>query len=145
MIKHSMRASLLATLVLASTAAVALAAHPIRGGVYTGTSARGGRVAIFISVSANGRTLTVNADSPPRYCKRVVALTQQATGAVRISGNGSFSGRIAYRFFHRTLFTVFFRGRFVKKNLVQGTLRSQFPSRACSGTTSFRAKPDRAL
>jgi hypothetical protein len=141
MTKQLRRALLFAPVIVIATGAVALAAGPVRGGTYRGTTAHG-RDAISLKVSGNGRSVKVSVPNPPGYSVGCGGPTVASTRAAGISGGGSFSGSISYEFplFRRTVVKVFFSGRFSGRS-VKGTVRSQFTySKACSGSTSFSAK-----
>jgi hypothetical protein len=135
------RALLFAPVIVIATGAVALAAGPVRGGTYRGTTAHGG-AAITLKVSGNGRSVKVSVPNPPGYSSGCGGPTVASTRAAGISGGGSFSGSISYEFplFHKTVVKVFFSGKFSGRS-VKGTVRSQYVySKPCSGSTSFSAR-----
>jgi hypothetical protein len=141
MTKQLRRALLFAPVIVLATGAVALAAGPVRGGIYRGSTAHG-RDAISLRVSGNGRSVKVSVPNPPGYSSGCAGPTVASTRAASISGRGSFSGSISYVFplFQKTVVKVFFSGRFSGRS-VKGTVRSQYIySKACSGSTSFSAR-----
>jgi hypothetical protein len=120
---------------------VALAAGPVKGATYTGTTAHG-NAAISLKVSKSGKSVTVNAPSAPIYCQGGGAGTRQITRAATISPSGSFKGSITYEFVptHRITAHLRFAGKF-SGHAVKGTARSEFPlAKQCDGSTSFSAK-----
>ena len=141
MTKELRRALPLVPAIAIGTSAVALAAGPVRGGSYRGTTAHG-RDAISLKVSRNGRAVSVSVPNPPGYSSGCGGPAVQKTRPASISGGGTFKGTINYEFalLRKTVVKVFFSGRFSGRS-VRGTVRSQYVySRACSGSTSFSAK-----
>jgi hypothetical protein len=141
MTKQLRRVLVFAPVIVMATAAVALAAGPVRGGTYRGTTAHG-RDAISLKVSGNGRSVKVSVPTPPGYSSGCGGPAVQKTSPASISGAGTFNGTINYEFalFRKTVVRVFFSGRFSGRS-VKGTIRSQYVySRPCSGSTSFSAK-----
>jgi hypothetical protein len=141
MTKQLRRALLFAPVIVIATGAVALAAGPVRGGTYRGTTAHG-RAAITLKVSGNGRSVKVSIPNPPGFSSGCGGPAVPSTRAAGISGSGSFSGSISYEFalIRRIVVRVFFSGRFSGRS-VSGIVRSQYAfSRACGGSTSFSAR-----
>jgi hypothetical protein len=141
MTKQLRRVLIFTPVVVMASAAVALAASPVRGGTYRGTTAHG-RDAISLKVAGNGRSVKVSVPTPPGYSSGCGGPAQPSTRSARISRGGSFSGSISYEFalFHKTVVKVFFSGRFSGRS-VKGTIRAQYVySKACSGSTSFSAR-----
>jgi hypothetical protein len=135
--RRALALALAGTAVLAS-AAVALAASPVKGASYTGATLRGQRP-ITLKVSRNGKTVTANLVSPPLYCQGGGPPETQITKPASIQANGSFSGSIIYQYQHKTSFKARFSGKFSGRK-VTGTVRSEYTSSSCSGSTSFSAK-----
>jgi hypothetical protein len=141
MTKQLRRALPLVPAIALATSAVALAAGPVKGRTYRGTTAHG-RDAISLRVSGNGGSVSVSVPTPPGYSTGCGGPAVQRTKAARISGGGSFKGTINYEFalLRKTVVKVIFSGRFSGRS-VRGTIRSQYVfSRACSGSTSFSAR-----
>jgi hypothetical protein len=141
MTKQLRRALPLVPAIAIATSAVALAAGPLKGHTYRGTTAHG-RAAISLKVSGNGRSVSVSIPNPPGYSFGCAGPATQRTRPASISGGGSFAGTINYEFalLRKTVVKVFFSGRF-SGHSVRGTVRSQYVfSRPCSGSTSFSAK-----
>jgi len=132
------RAPALAVMVTLATTAVALAAGPLKGATYTGTTVRGERP-ISLKVSGNGKSVTVSIADPPLYCQGGGPPETQITKPAKVHRNGSFSGSITYQFMHKTSFKASFSGKFSGKKAT-GTIRSEYSSSSCSGSTTFLAK-----
>jgi hypothetical protein len=140
MTKQLRRVLVFVPIIVIASGAVALAAGPVRGGTYKGTTAHG-RDAVSLKVSGNGRSVTVSVPTPPGYSGGCGGPTVQKTKAARISGGGAFSGSIAYEFpLTRTIvIKLSFSGRFSGRK-AKGSVHSQYVySKACSGSTSFSA------
>jgi len=135
------RALLPASIALAATPAVALAAAAIKGATYTGSTVRD-KAPITLKVSKSGKSVTVNAPVAPLYCEGGGGPERQITRAAGISQGGSFSGSIGYEFVltHKLTARLFFKGKF-SGHAVKGTARSEFVlAKSCDGSTTFTAK-----
>ena len=141
MTKQLRRALPVVPAIVLATSAAALAAGPVRGHTYRGTTAHG-REAISLKVSGNGRAVSVSVPTPPGYSTGCGGPAVQRTKAASIGGGGSFKGTISYEFalLRKIVVKVSFSGRFSGRS-VRGIVRSQYVfSRACSGSTSFSAR-----
>jgi hypothetical protein len=123
-----------------ASASLALAAQPLKGRTYAGLTAHG-KAAVVLSVSGSGKQVTVTVPSLPLYCSGGGGAVQAITKPATVHANGGFGGTILYRFRGRTAYKATFSGRFVSARLIRGSLRSEFSSKSCSGTTTFTAKP----
>lgn len=141
MTKQLRRALIFAPILVIAMTAVALAAGPVKGRTYKGSTVHDS-AAISLKVSGNGKAVTVRIPAPPAYCEGGSGPTLEKTKAAAISGSGSFKGTISYEFVlvHKVVVKLFFSGRF-SGHKVTGTARSQFLfSKQCNGSTSFSAK-----
>jgi hypothetical protein len=140
MSKQLRRVLVLVPVIVIASGAVALAAGPVRGGTYSGSTAHG-RDAVSLKVARNGRSVTVSVPTPPGYSSGCGGPTVQKTKAAGISRGGSFSGSISYEFplTRSIVIRVAFSGKFSGRK-VKGSVRSEYVySKACSGSTSFSA------
>lgn len=148
------RRVLLTTLVLiVASAAVALAAGPLRGKTYktttpsTGTNSRNESASIpavpmTLKVSGNGKTVTVHfaSNTPILYCTDKQQLQVQTSKPAKISGNGSFTAKVDERFspgIGEPAIVQVVSGKFSGAT-VHGTIRTEAPP--CGGTTSYTAR-----
>jgi hypothetical protein len=135
----------LALVAVLALAAAALAAHPKKGRIFAGLTAHE-KVSVILTVSKNGRTVTVSVPDAPLYCQGGGPPTKQVTKPAVISNGGSFSGSIAYQLQGKTAYKVSFGGKFTKPTVAIGNVRSEYQhAPQCSGSTSFTAKPGGAL
>jgi hypothetical protein len=142
--KQLRRAACLAGAILVAISATALAAHPLKGRIYAGVTAHG-QASVVLTVSKSGRTLTASVPRAPLYCQGGGPSPTQVTKPAAISADGSFSGAIVYFYAGKLSYKVRFSGRVAKTKLITGTVRSEFKSRECSGSTTFSATPAGAL
>lgn len=129
----------LTVLILAATTAVGLAAKPEKGKTYTGDTAHE-QLSVTVKVSSNGKTATVNIPDAPLYCQGGGGPVQQVTKPAKISSGGSFSGTIGYQFEGKIAYKVTFKGKFATKTVVSGSVRSEYKSASCNGSTAFTAE-----
>jgi hypothetical protein len=139
------RAAVIAAAVVAVSASLAFAAHPLKSTVYAGLTAKESDM-IQLTVSKNGKTLKATIPVIPLYCQGGGPPEEEVTKSVRIHRDGRFSGVIHYKFQGKESFEAFFSGRFTTKRLVKGHLRSDYPNaKSCSGTTTFELTPNATL
>jgi hypothetical protein len=140
--------ALIGALVLVAALALtsaALAAHPTKNRTYAGETAHE-KDAVLLTVSKNGKTVTLGVPIAPLYCQGGGGPTKQVTKPATISSSGAFSGRIAYQSGGKTAYEVVVSGKFSSSSLAKGTVQSKFlHAPDCSGTTTFTAKPAGAL
>ncbi|MGO9489202.1 MAG: hypothetical protein ACLQBB_09285 [Solirubrobacteraceae bacterium] len=134
----------LALILVATSAAAALAAHPLSGRVYAGLTNHE-KLTVTLTVSKNGRTVKVNVPYLPLYCQGGGGPVMQVSKPATVSSGGSFKGSITYVFEGKDAYRGSFKGSFVTKNLVKGTLRSEYKGGECDGSTTFTAKPAGAV
>jgi len=142
--KQLRRAACLAGAILAAATAGALAAQPLKGRVYAGVTAHG-KASVTATVAKSGKTLTLSVPRAPLYCQGGGPSPTQVTKPAAIAADGSFSGAIVYFYQGRVSYKVRFSGRVAKTDLITGTLRSEYKSKECSGSTTFSAIPAGAL
>lgn len=130
----------LAALSVLAFAVAALAAQPIKGSTYAGTTAHA-KVSVELIVSKNGKTLKASVPAAPLYCQGGGPPVTQVTKPAKISAKGSFSGNIGYVYRGKVAYKLHFSGRFVKRKLATGTVRSEYVAKQCNGSTSFTAVP----
>jgi hypothetical protein len=137
LVQHISRATLGLAVVL-SFASVTLAAGPVKGGVYKGTTLHNGLL-IIVKVSKSGKSVTVRLPDPPSYCGVGIGLRHQTTKAATISKRGSFQATIADEFSTEPTapVTQFVSGKFSGRT-VRGTVHTA--AGTCSGSSSFSAK-----
>lgn len=129
--------------ILATTAAVALAAQPEKSRTYLGRTSHESDE-VIVKVSRSGKSVTAYVPDLPLYCQGGGPRPTQVNKPAKISASGAFTDRISYVFEGKTSYHALVKGTFVKKTLVKGTVRSEYGSSECSGTTSFTAKPSSA-
>jgi hypothetical protein len=140
MTKQLRRGACMAGAILVAASASALAAHPLKGRVYAGVTAHG-KASVTLTISKSGTTLTASVPRAPLYCQGGGPSPTQVTKPAAIAANGSFSGAIVYFYQGQLSYKVRFSGRVTKANLITGTVRSEYKSRECSGSTTFSATP----
>jgi hypothetical protein len=136
--------AILAVAILAATATVALAAHPEKSRIYFGRTSHESDE-VIVKVSSSGKTVTAYVPRLPLYCQGGGPSPTQVNTPAKISASGAFTAKISYVFEGKTSYRALVKGTFVKKTLVKGTVRSEYATKECSGTTSFTAKPSAAL
>jgi hypothetical protein len=119
-------------------AGLAVAAQPLKGKTYKGVTAHG-KLPVTLTVAANGKTVKASIPFAPLYCEGGGGPVKQATKSAAISRDGSFKGSVGYLFGGKTAYKVSFSGRFVKRKLATGTVRSEYSTKSCSGSTTFSA------
>jgi hypothetical protein len=133
-------------------AAGALAAGPLKGKTYKGTTPKIGLSSehnktalvahtISLKVSSNGKKVTVHLSfgHPLFYCQSKLETHFETTSAAKISSNGSFKATIQERFTNSVggaPITQQISGKF-SGSKVTGTIRTE--ADVCSGSVSFSA------
>ncbi len=123
------------------SAAAALAAGPLKGAKYTGTTVRD-KQPITLKTSASGKSVTLSVAFAPLYCEGGSAGARQVAKPATISSSGSFQGTISYEFTptHEITAKLLIKGKF-SGHTVSGSARSEFPhAPQCNGSTTFSAK-----
>jgi hypothetical protein len=117
---------------------LAVAAQPLKSKTYKGETAHA-KLPVTLTVSANGKTIKASVPNAPLYCEGGGGPVKQVTKPATISKEGSFKGSIGYVFNGKTAYKVTFSGRFVKPKKATGTVRSEYSTKSCSGSTTFSA------
>jgi hypothetical protein len=134
------RALPVAAAVLGATAAAAWAGAA-GNALYSGHTAAGHRP-IYLRVSGDARTVTVDVPFPPLFCQGGGGLERRITRAAPIAGDGSFHGSITYEYRpnHRRNIRLYFSGRFSGRSAT-GRVRAEYlRARQCDGSTGYSAR-----
>ncbi len=135
-------------LVLATTAAAALAGNPLKGATYTGswgTSPAGGTVAFKVSASGK-RVSAIKLGTVPLHCQGAIPST--SAGSAAVSKTGKFTATLALYFpptqpgRHVGIVTV--SGTFLGHGKETGKLAAKYTgngfSKSCGETVSYSTK-----
>jgi hypothetical protein len=131
---------LAAAAALAVTAGAAWAGAA-RNALYSGHTAHGTRP-IYLRVSADGRSVTVDVPFPPLFCQGGGGLERRITRPAPIAGDGSFRGSITYEYRpnRRRNIRLTFSGRFSGRS-ARGAVRAEYlRAPQCNGSTSYSAR-----
>jgi hypothetical protein len=131
-------------MIVAGTATVALAAHPLKSRIYYGRTARS-QDEVIVKVAHSGSSVTAYVPRLPLYCQGGGPSPEGIATPAPVSSSGEFSAKIVYKFEGKVSYHALVKGTFVKQGLIKGTVRSEYSSKECSGTTTFTAKPSSAL
>jgi hypothetical protein len=140
-------------LFMLAACATALAAGPLKGKTYRGSTSSSGVSSegqqlqlkvtgpILLTVAGSGKTVTVRFSSPYPilYCRPNEQLHSQSTTPAKISASGAFRATIAERFAAGSgppAIVQVLSGRFSGRT-VKGTLRTE--AGECGGVASFSA------
>jgi len=92
------RVIVLAFVTVLATAAVALAANPVKGAKYSGTINANGGIAISFKVTSNGQDVVkMNVSQPPIFCQGGgPPPAQKRAKPAQISSRGTFKEKLKY-------------------------------------------------
>ncbi len=138
MSKHLRCAAAMVVIALVPAAA-ALAAKPKDGKVYTGDTAHE-QLPVKVTVAQNGKTVKLSIPDAPLYCQGGGGPVTQSTKPAPVSSTGHFSGTIKYVFRGKVAYKVTFKGYFATSKVATGTVRSEYITKSCDGSTAWTAE-----
>ena len=132
------RVSVLALVVVLATAAVALAANPVKGAKYSGTINANGGLPISFKVTSNGKNVVkMKVPQPPIFCSAGgPPPAQKRAKPAPISSTGSFKEKLQY--VGGTTLKV--TGAFHRHHKESGKVTASWSAASCNGSALYSTK-----